>query len=419
MSEIHPETILYRPRIGCKVSVILIDWSVRESFHSLIYLNEQTVDRTSYELIWLEFYSRKPNQLINLAALGGNRQPTIDTWIVAGYPEHYIYNKHRLYNLGILAAQGEICVICDSDAMFSPTFLEKIIAGFAQTPQAVIHLDEIRSNDLSFYPFCYPSVTDVLDAGCENWHGSISRGLDNSPDMLHQANYGACMAARRCELLAIGGADEHLDYLGYVCGPYEMTFRLVNAGLQERWLYDEYLYHTWHPNATASNTDYHGPHDGLSMSLLALEARITKRILPLQENPWITCVRQGKPMSLLQVTQSVAAREEPFWQVDAQIDTSGGVYWLEHDFQGFNLFLYRDEWYGLKLAEGRFDPAKICRYDPLLKAESQHGLHKLIHYYNHLPAALWDRLRLQPWHRLPMRLWRKFVKIFARIICWV
>jgi hypothetical protein len=36
------------------------------------------------------------------------------------------------------------------------------------------------------------------------------------------------MAARRRGLLAIGGADEHIDYLGYMCGPYELTFRLMN-----------------------------------------------------------------------------------------------------------------------------------------------------------------------------------------------
>ena len=48
----------------------LIDWGVRESFHSLHYLNRQTVDRADYELIWLEFYNRKPLALTDLVASG-------------------------------------------------------------------------------------------------------------------------------------------------------------------------------------------------------------------------------------------------------------------------------------------------------------------------------------------------------------
>jgi len=59
--------------------------------------------------------------------------------------------------------------------------------------------------------------------------------LLDKADPLHTRNYGACMSALREDLVDIGGADEHLDYLGHICGPYEMTFRLVNAGRKEIW----------------------------------------------------------------------------------------------------------------------------------------------------------------------------------------
>lgn len=42
-----------------EVSIILIDWSVRESCHILDYLNTQTVERNKYEILWIEYYDRK------------------------------------------------------------------------------------------------------------------------------------------------------------------------------------------------------------------------------------------------------------------------------------------------------------------------------------------------------------------------
>ena len=200
MKACKPETVLKQNKPGCKVSVILIDWSVRESFHSIEYLNRQTAARSDYELIWLEFYDRKPDDLRKLVESGVDGLPALDQWIVAGYDRDILYSKHRLYNMGILAAQGEICVICDSDAIFTPTFIEKIISAFTETPRAVIHLDEIRNSDERFFPFCHPSLDEIRGNGCFNWAGTVSVGLNNSPDMLHKANYGACMAAKRARL---------------------------------------------------------------------------------------------------------------------------------------------------------------------------------------------------------------------------
>ena len=78
---------------------------------------------------------------------------------------------------------------------------------------------------------------------------------------LHTRNYGSCMAALKEDLLKIGGADEHFDYLGYICGPHDMTYRLINAGVREVWHPSEFTYHTWHPNQGGS-ADHEGPHDG-------------------------------------------------------------------------------------------------------------------------------------------------------------
>jgi hypothetical protein len=135
-----PEVLRNPPSRRKKVSVILIDWSVRESFHAVQYLNQQTAARDDFELVWVEFYGAKPAAIHNHANAG-----EIDKWLVLGYPPNTIYHKHRAYNAGLLAATGDICVICDSDAIFRPTFIDSIIRAFDETRYAVIHLDEIHN----------------------------------------------------------------------------------------------------------------------------------------------------------------------------------------------------------------------------------------------------------------------------------
>ena len=43
-----------------EISFVLMDWGCRESFHTLEYLNNQTERRDRYEIIWIEYYDRKP-----------------------------------------------------------------------------------------------------------------------------------------------------------------------------------------------------------------------------------------------------------------------------------------------------------------------------------------------------------------------
>lgn len=410
----QPELVCQRSKPGCRLSIILLDWGVRESYHTLHYLNQQTTPRDQYEIIWLEFYRRKPLKLQDMMMRHGSASPLIDQWLVAGYGDDLIFNKHRLYNIGLLMSQGTYCVICDSDAIFTPHFVAKVLDGL-QAPGTVLHLDEIRNSDRRFHPFAYPSIAEVLGPGCLNWNGTVSRGLDNSADILHEANYGACMAAARADLLAIGGADEHLDYLGYICGPYDLTFRLVNHGLTERWLRDEYLYHVWHPNEGGINTDYQGPSDGRGMAQRSLEARTTGRVEPCLENPWVRQVRAGNRVDRAKLMELVAAREEPTWRVGVQPSPDESVVLMETDYQGFNLFRYRRRWYGLKPEDGYLDPTKIRRYRVLLDGDEEAHVKHLAAYYNQLPTTWLGRLVSQPLYRLPWCAARKIGKELGRL----
>lgn len=274
------------------VSIILLDWSVRESFHTLDYLNKQTVPREQYEIIWIEYYSRRPADIEKkIKEYEESVRPALlDTWIVLDIPDNTYYHKHLMYNMGIVSSKGKIITVMDSDAVVKSTFVESVIKSFEEDSNIVLHIDEVRNINRKYYPFNYPSVEEIMEEGCINWKDRTTFGLIDEKDPIHSLNYGACMCALRKDLISIGGADEHMDYLGHICGPYEMTFRLVNAGKKEAWHQREFLYHTWHPG-TDGKMNYLGPHDGFNMSATALKIRNSGRILPLDENSVIKEIR--------------------------------------------------------------------------------------------------------------------------------
>ena len=277
------------------VSIILLDWAIRESGHTLEYLNRQKADRELYEIIWIEYYNRRQREIKSAIEKysGLGLCPPINKWIVMNMPNNIYYHKHLMYNVGIAISSGKIITFCDSDACVKPTFINSIINSFNRDENIVLHMDEVRNNNRRFYPFFYPSFEEITGPGCINWIDNKPRGLVNLSDPIHIRNYGACMSALRRDLISIGGADEHIDYLGHICGPYEMTFRLVNFGKKEIWHQDEWLYHTWHPGQ-AGRWNYSGPHDGKNMSTTALEVIRSGRVLPLLENPAIRTLRLGK-----------------------------------------------------------------------------------------------------------------------------
>lgn len=286
-------------RVAPKVSLVLLDWSVRESFHLLHYLRDQSAERGSFEVVVIEYYSRVSEAVRRF-------EDQVDTWVVLDMPEYCYYHKHLMYNVGIALARGEIVMIGDSDAMVTRSFIGRIIDRFARTPDIVYHIDQFRNVRRDLYPFKYPTFADVTGRGCINIRDGKTTGVLDQEDPLHAPNYGACMCARRNDLLRIGGADEHIDYLGHICGPYDMTFRLVNLGRQEIWETEEFTYHTWHPGS-AGEGNYLGPHDGRHMSATALEALISGRTEPLVENEAIRLLRTGEARTADEVLERLIA----------------------------------------------------------------------------------------------------------------
>jgi hypothetical protein len=306
-TEIAMKTILFNGALASPmVSFILLDWNCRESFHSLDYLARQDVPRSDYEIIWIEFYGRRAGEINQrvAAAKAKGEPPPLDNWIIVEMPSSVYYHKHLMYNIAIAQARGKIIVICDSDAMFEPSFVRTLSDVFAADPDIVLHIDEVRNARRDFYPFNYPSFEEVRGSGALNWRDGMTTGLSDTTDPLHSRNYGACLCAWRRDLIAIGGADEHLHYLGHVCGPYELTFRLVNLGRREVWHQSHFIYHTWHPG-TDGHRNYIGPNDGRGMSTTALDIRKSGRVEPLRENKAIRLQRTGTKLGRDEVAQAL------------------------------------------------------------------------------------------------------------------
>jgi hypothetical protein len=264
--------------------------------------------------------------------------------------------------------------------MFTPTFIEAIIAAFEVAPRSVVHLDEVRSTSRAFYPFNFPTFEEFLASECPNWTGQTTKGLDRSNDMLHEANYGACLAARRDDIIRIGGADEHLDYLGYICGPYDLTFRLVNAGCRERWLTGEYLYHTWHPGESGINIDYCGPSDGRGMSSRSLDVRKSGVVEPGLENGAIRALRKNPQLDRALALAHLQSPADAEWRAEARLSPSDITpERVAKAFRGrCDVYFYRSGWYGVPTRES-FDPAK-AKSGLYPRRESREELERLIRH---------------------------------------
>lgn len=301
------------------LSIVLLDWSCRESFHIFDYLSSQTAGRDKFEVLWIEYYDRRAEAIETAITKGQNPKghPSVDKWIVLDMPRTLYYHKHLMYNVGIVASAGKIVTFCDSDAIVSEKFVVSILESFDKDPNIVLHMDQVRNREKKYYPFNYPSLEEIISQGRNNVVDGKPAGLGDLEDPVHSRNYGACMSALREDLIAIGGADEHIDYLGYVCGPYEMTWRLVNAGKKEIWHENEWTYHVWHPGQLGDR-NYFGPHDGYHMSSTALAARRSGRILPLVENPAIKELRlapKGQALDDGHVELAVSGRDFAQWRV--------------------------------------------------------------------------------------------------------
>ncbi len=271
---IHKNEGAHSPR----VSLILLDWSCRESFHTLDWLARQDVPRKEYELIWVELYERCPEEAM------------VKCDKVISCRQRGMYHKHKGYNFGVSQAKGDLIVICDSDAVFPPDFISSIFSSF-KAEKGELPIPLVLMHHQWRTSFLYPEKledTKTLADSKWNWWDLVP-------------NAGACLTFRKDDIIRFGGFDEDESYRGYFCGGYELAWRLVNAGYPEIW-YDPHkvaLWHFAHPDPIGSNEippsfkrlrENTYPHVDLH-AIMAVDAASSGRLLPLKENPEIWGIR--------------------------------------------------------------------------------------------------------------------------------
>lgn len=261
-----------------RLSIILLDWGCRERFTTLDWLRQQDVPKDQYELIWVEVYDRVIDEVMKKAD------------VVITCNQKGIYHKHLGYNAGLLRARGELICVCDSDAVFPPDFIRSVFRSFhmehggSAIPLVLMHY-EWRTSLL--YPDGLTDTETLKDRTRWQWWSLI-------------VNEGACMTVRRADAIRFGGFDEHPSYRGYLCGPYDLGWRLINAGWPELWHDPSVaLWHFAHPDPIGTNGQQASlkqllekayPHiDG--HALTAVEGFSTGRFQPLRENPQIWALR--------------------------------------------------------------------------------------------------------------------------------
>ena len=208
-----------------KLSLILLDWSCRDWFGALDFLNEQDAPRDSYELIWVECHDRVVDYVREHA----------DTLITLG--QEGLYHKHKANNAGLLAARGEVVTFLDSDALYPRNYVSAILNFFFDPivqPRAVLYLNQMRAKAMRPEKPTWDDVCRVNDWDSTGW------------------NYGQGMSVPLREALLAGGFDEHEAFRGFHSGPSELGFRLLNFGLEEVWLREPVSWHFNHENSTGN-----------------------------------------------------------------------------------------------------------------------------------------------------------------------
>jgi hypothetical protein len=205
-----------------KISVIMVDGGFRERFHLIDCLNNQTLPRDRYELIWVECFDKIQPDLEakdNVKFIKLNR---------VGKP----YSMSHCFNEGIRRSIGDLLVIPDADVFVCPDFLEKILAEHERCDDLVMYFRRYDQSEEDSGPV----TLDYLQRTCR---------------LKIPANYGGCVTVRKKWMLAVNGYEQHPIFQARnFTGGMDLYTRFRNLGMVIKWHPSEKLYHPWHPDPT-------------------------------------------------------------------------------------------------------------------------------------------------------------------------
>lgn len=230
-----------------KISLIMIDGGFRERFDLIDSLNNQTLAKDKYELIWVEFYEDvdkrlKEKENLRIVTLK-NKKSTV-------------YHSAVCFNEGIKQSKGNLLVIIDADVIVPANLLEDVWN---------------EHKDFDNLLLCYHRLVESK----ENHTGNFDiEHLKSVCYLDHPSNTGGCATIRKKTLLAVNGYEMHKSYQGgYHMCDQNLLVRLKNNGTLIKWHPSVRVYHPWHPGSGKCDRDR------LSLSILK-NTELTLKTLP-------------------------------------------------------------------------------------------------------------------------------------------
>jgi len=211
-----------------KISVVMVDGSFRENFHSIDFFGNQTFSKDEYELLWVEYYDKvNPYLAKKLSKYPHFRIITLK--------RGGVYHSSYCFNAGICASRGELLVIPDADQVVESDFLE-IVCKVHQT-----------NDKLAMYIYRYDEPERMHIQGVSIEH------LRKVCFLWNTENYGGCLTVRKKWLLKINGYEQHSIFgTGDHANGRDVYTRLKNLGLHVMWHPKLKLYHPRHPETLRS-----------------------------------------------------------------------------------------------------------------------------------------------------------------------
>lgn len=245
-----------------KISIVMVDGSFREGFHSVDFFGKQTLPPEDYELLWVEYYDKVNPALAEKTARYPNFR--VITLNRAG-----LYHSSYCFNEGIRASRGELIVIPDADVVVEENFLETILNEHQRNPNLVL------------YCYRYEEPREAYQATANLEH------LRNVCQLHYPSNYGACLTVRKKWLVEINGYEQHPVFSSAVhSNGRDLHARFKSLGLDVKWHPKIRMYHLWHPRGKSKSnayllqnaiTDYRAQH----LQTLAFQGLDGSRSVPL------------------------------------------------------------------------------------------------------------------------------------------
>jgi hypothetical protein len=213
------------PEKDPRISIIMVDGSFRESYHSIDFLGKQTIPADDYELLWVEYYDKVKSELAEEISKYPNFR-------VITLEKEGPYHSSYCFNAGIRASRGELIFIPDADVVVEDYFLEKAWAGHQANDKLVMY----------FYRYNEFEKDHLPEVNIEH--------LQKVCVLTNPSNYGGCLSVRKKWLLEINGYEQHPTFgSGFHANGLDVYTRLKNLGLHVKWHPELRLYHPWHLGA--------------------------------------------------------------------------------------------------------------------------------------------------------------------------